>query len=93
MAIFLTICILLVLSLISNFILLIFGIRMVKKNEVLADYINEFDNRQDNTLHQLETMLSEMREIDLRGSFESDDEVGGVFSELKDIIEQYKNLI
>ena len=66
---------------------------MVKKNEILTDYINEFDSRQESTLQQLETMLSEMREIDLRGSFESDDEVGAVFSELKDTIEQYKNLI
>ena len=66
---------------------------MVKKNEILTYYINEFDSRQESTLQQLETMLSEMREIDLRGSFESDDEVGAVFSELKDTIEQYKNLI
>jgi hypothetical protein len=34
-----------------------------------------------------------MRDIDIRGSFESDDEVGAVFSELKNTIETYKNEI
>jgi hypothetical protein len=34
-----------------------------------------------------------MRELDLNGSFESDDEVGAVFTELKDTIETYKNEI
>jgi hypothetical protein len=38
-------------------------------------------------------MLSEMKQIDLKGSFESDDEVGVVFSELKNTIESYKNKI
>jgi predicted metal-dependent peptidase len=38
-------------------------------------------------------MLEDMRAIDLRGSFESDDEVGTVFTELKDIIEKYKNTL
>ena len=43
------------------------------------------------TINTLEKMLEEMRQIDIRGSFESDDEVGVVFAELKDIIEKYKN--
>ena len=38
-------------------------------------------------------MLTKMRELDLNGSFESDDEVGAVFTELKDTIETYKNEI
>jgi hypothetical protein len=37
----------------------------------------------------LDTMLERMRKIDIRGSFESDDEVGVVFNELKDLIESY----
>ena len=36
---------------------------------------------------------SDMKEIDIRGSFESDDEVGVVFKELKDTIEKYKTNI
>jgi hypothetical protein len=41
----------------------------------------------------VESMLERMREIDLNGSFESDDEVGSVFTQLKDIVETYKNEI
>ena len=80
-------------SLILNIILILKGITYVKQNEQLNDIIQNYDNRQDNTLITLENMLGEMKEIDLKGSFESDDEVGVVFSELKNTIESYKNQI
>ena len=80
-------------SLILNIILLRRGIAFVKQNEQLVDTINDYNIRQDNTLITLENMLLEMKEIDLKGSFESDDEVGVVFSELKNTIESYKNQI
>ena len=57
----------------------------------VEDSINNLDIQNEVTLNTLEKMLEEMRQIDIRGSFESDDEVGVVFSELKDIIEKYKN--
>jgi hypothetical protein len=66
---------------------------LVKQNEQLIDSIQVYDDRQTNTLITLENMLGEMKEIDLKGSFESDDEVGVVFSELKNTIESYKNQI
>ena len=80
-------------SIIFNILLLIRGINLVKQNEKLSDLIKDYDARQDNTLIILENMLGEMKEIDLKGSFESDDEVGVVFSELKNTIESYKNQI
>jgi len=80
-------------SIIFNILLLIRGINLVKQNEDLRDSIQLYDDRQDNTLITLENMLGEMKEIDLKGSFESDDEVGVVFSELKNTIESYKNQI
>jgi hypothetical protein len=80
-------------SIIFNILLLIRGINLVKQNEKLSDTIKDYDARQDNTLITLENMLGEMKEIDLKGSFESDDEVGVVFSELKNTIESYKNKI
>jgi hypothetical protein len=80
-------------SLILNIILLRRGIAYVKQNEQLTDIIRDYDIRQDNTLITLENMLGEMKEIDLGGSFESDDEVGVVFTQLKDTIESYKNEI
>jgi hypothetical protein len=80
-------------SIIFNILLLIRAINLVKQNEKLSDVIKDYDVRQDNTLITLENMLGELKEIDLKGSFESDDEVGVVFSELKNTIESYKNQI
>jgi hypothetical protein len=80
-------------SLIFNIILLRRGIAYVKQNEQLTDIIKDYDIRQDNTLITLENMLAEMKEIDSNGAFESDDEVGGVFADLKNTIESYKNQI
>jgi hypothetical protein len=80
-------------SIIFNILLIIRGINFVKQNEQLIDTIREYDDRQLNTQIKIESMLSKMKEIDIRGSFESDDEVGAVFSELKEIIETYKNEI
>jgi hypothetical protein len=89
---FLTI-ILLPASIILNVLLLIRGINFVKQNEQLRDTIQEYDDRELSTQIKLESMLSKMRDIDLKGSFESDDEVGAVFSELKETIQTYKNEI
>ena len=80
-------------SLIFNIILIRKGLVYVKQNEQLIDTINDYNIRQENTLITLENMLGEMKEIDLKGSFESDDEVGVVFTELKNTIESYKNQI
>jgi K+-transporting ATPase A subunit len=80
-------------SIIFNILLLFRGINFVKQNEQLVDTIREYDDRQINTQIKIESMLQKMKEIDIRGSFESDDEVGAVFSELKETIENYKNEI
>ena len=80
-------------SIIFNILLLIRGINLVKQNEDLRDSIQLYDDRQDDTMVTLENMLAELKQIDLNGSFESDDEVGTVFTELKNTIETYKNKI
>ena len=80
-------------SIILNILLLIRGINLVKQNEDLRDSIQLYDDRQDNTMITLENMLAELKQIDLNGSFESDDEVGTIFTELKNTIETYKNKI
>ena len=80
-------------SLILNIILVRRGLAYVKQNEQLTDMIKDYDIRQDNTLITLENMLGEMKEIDSNGAFESDDEVGGVFTDLKNTIESYKTQI
>jgi competence protein ComGC len=80
-------------SIIFNILLIIRGINFVKQNEKLNDSAQEYFDNQINTQIKLESMLKQMKEIDLKGSFESDDEVGAVFTQLKDIIETYKNEI
>lgn len=80
-------------SIIFNILLLIRGINFVKQNEQLRDAISVYDDRNERTREKLESMLQNMRDIDIKGSFESDDEVGAVFSELKETIETYKNEI
>ena len=85
--------ILLPISLLLNVILVFRGIALVKTNEELMDKIKSLDDIQIETQTTLENMLNEMKEIDLNGSFESDDEVGTVFTELKNTIETYKNQI
>ena len=72
----------------SNIFFIYRGTQLIRQVE---DTINEMDVQNEITINTLEKMLEEMRQIDIRGSFESDDEVGVVFTELKDIIEKYKN--
>ena len=81
----------LTISLILNILLFIRGMILVKQNEQLADAVIEADNVVEESQATLEKMLDEMRAIDIKGSFEADDEVGAVFTELKELIEKYKN--
>jgi len=66
------------------------GFRLMSDIESLQ---SELDDVKSETLERLETMLEEMRGLDVRGAFESDDEVGAVFTELKDLIQKYKDEI
>ena len=74
-------------SVLLNIILLYRGIRLVKIIEGLQDLLVDTNEE---VLGALETMEDEMKQIDIKGSFESDDEVGVVFNELKNVIERYK---
>lgn len=72
---------------ISNIFFIIRGTQLVRQIETIA---NDMDNLTELSLSTLEKMLEEMKQIDIRGSFEADDEVGVVFTELKNTIEKYK---
>ena len=73
---------------ISNIFFIWRGTKLVKEVE---DRVNDYDELVQYSIQTLERMQTEMKEIDIRGSFESDDEVGVVFNELKNTIEKYKN--
>lgn len=84
------ITILISLSVLLNIILINRGLRLVRIVESLQD---RSYNERIAVQSSLNTMLDEMREIDIRGSFESDDEVGAVFNELKTLVERYNKLV
>jgi hypothetical protein len=82
--------ILFIISVIVNFFLIRRGNQIISEIEKMQ---NTLLSEREATLQTLETMLEEMRDLDIREAFESDDEVGVVFRELKDTIDKYKNLI
>lgn len=82
--------VILFISLVVNVFLIYRGIRLIQNIQML---INKNIYDKEYIFNVLEHMLSTMREIDIRGSFESDDEVGSVFDELKQTIQKYKENI
>jgi hypothetical protein len=69
-------------------IILFIGIRnLLLQNEALEDLYRE--SQVDNTgiRNLIQRTLNTMRDIDSKGAFESDDEVGVVFDELKNAVE------
>jgi hypothetical protein len=81
----------LTISILLNILLFVRGMALVDQNEQLADAVIEADNVVEESQATLEKMLEEMRTLDIKGSFEADDEVGTVFTELKELIQKYKN--
>ena len=81
----------LTISILLNILLFIRGMILVKQNEELADSVIEANDVVEESQATLGKMLEEMRTLDIKGSFEADDEVGTVFTELKELIQKYKN--
>lgn len=81
----------LTISILLNILLFIRGMILVKQNEELADSVFEANDVVEESQATLGKMLEEMRTLDIKGSFEADDEVGTVFTELKELIQKYKN--
>jgi competence protein ComGC len=70
---------------------LLFIVRnLLLQNEQLEDTLIE---TLEDIQIKIEKAYEDMQNADLRGSFESDDEVGSSFKEIKDIIENLKNII
>jgi competence protein ComGC len=80
----------LIVSLVVN-ILLIVGVRnLLKQTEQLETSLTETTN---SMKYKIQAALQELRNADIRGSFESDDEVGAAFKELKNIVENLNETI
>ena len=54
---------------------------LVTKQEMLEDWIEDF-------IQSVEKVNFDLKQADYRGSFESDDEVGAIFKQIKEIIKQ-----
>lgn len=82
------IVIMLILSFILNIVLIY---RVIVMIGLIEQYQSEVIENEMSYYRLLKKLLTDMRTIDSTGAFETDDEVGSVFSELKLRIEQYYN--
>ena len=64
---------------------------LLRKNEAQEDDIEFMEVWMNNISTQTNDVLRKAREIDRKGIFEKDDEVGSLYSELKKIIETSKS--
>ena len=79
--------------LVSTIVFIWTSLKMQSLNEELNTIIQEIVEKEQNTKETLEDLLQQLKEIDLKGSFESDDEVGAVFTQIKNLIKQYNDSI
>jgi predicted PurR-regulated permease PerM len=79
--------------LVSTIVFIWTSLKMQSLNEELNTVIQKIVEKEQNTKETLEDLLQQLKEIDLRGSFESDDEVGAVFTQIKNLIKQYNDSI
>ena len=77
-----------IITLIIVIILLIYGIRnLMIKYEALEDVVLESDTFTETIHASIQTAYLRMKAIDRLGSFESDDESGFIFKEIKSTME------
>ena len=58
---------------------------LFRKTELLETWVEDFTQR-------IETVQNDLKNIDSSGAFESDDEVGTIFDQIKEIVNQLDNL-
>ena len=59
---------------------------LMKKTELLETWVEDFTQR-------IETVQTDLKVIDDKGAFEADDEVGTIFEQIKETVNQLDNLI
>tara|TARA_Y100000593_G_C4292016_1_gene328728 strand:- start:1059 stop:1358 length:300 start_codon:yes stop_codon:yes gene_type:complete len=63
-----------------------------KKTETYEDMISEYETYLDEVTTAVTDINNRLKEIDHRGTFESDDEVGYFFKALKSLVEQLNTI-
>ena len=59
---------------------------LIRKTELLETWVEEFTQR-------IETVQTDLKVIDDKGAFKADDEVGTIFEQIKETVNQLDNLI
>tara|TARA_R100000030_G_scaffold9448_1_gene6493 strand:+ start:672 stop:932 length:261 start_codon:yes stop_codon:yes gene_type:complete len=57
---------------------------LMRKTELLETWVEDFTQ-------MIETVQTELEEIDAKGSFEADDEVGQIFNQIKTTVKQLES--
>jgi hypothetical protein len=78
-------------SVLLNLILGFSTFNLLKKLEKYEDTIYENESFIEDELQRNEALLEALRQIDNRQMFEKDDEVGSIFTLIKETIERFKN--
>jgi len=66
---------------------------LVKRNEELEEQVDALQDVLDEVKDQVVDINVRLTEIDIRGSFEADDEVGFVFTEIKEMAAELSSVI
>jgi hypothetical protein len=66
---------------------------LVKRNEELEEQVTALQDVLDEVKDQVVDINTRLVEIDIRGSFEADDEVGFVFREIKEMATELSSVI
>jgi hypothetical protein len=82
-----------IISILSVLIILLLytNYNLLKKNEKCEDIIITYERYMVNLSNTIKDSDKRLKEVDLKGSFESDDEVGFFFITLKEIQDQLNN--
>jgi hypothetical protein len=68
-------------------------INLLKQLEQLEDQVSFYIDVVDTVREKILDVQVQLKEIDIKGSFEADDEVGFVFKEIKDLADDLTNTI
>ena len=80
-----------IISVLLNLILGFSTFNLLKKLEKYEDVIYENESFIEDELQRNEALLEALRQIDNRQMFEKDDDVGSIFTLIKETIERFKN--
>ena len=58
---------------------------LFRKTELLETWVEDFTQ-------QIQTVQNNLKQIDSKGHFESDDEIGSIFDQIKETVNQLDNL-